>query len=163
MNLKTQFELLVYSFLIGIYLGVTYDLVYYFILMHIKKLLKAIIDIFFFVCQGFIIFNVIYKINNGIIPIYCYLLIGFGFSIYYSYSKQYYHNNIKPLKELVNKVYTKLTHLLKYIFIKPFFDTYYFFAGIIIFIIKKIRGCVNRVKKRIKKYKKKLKQNEIKT
>ena len=43
MTLLTQFELFIYSLLIGVYLGVTYDLFYYFILMHINKIVKYIL------------------------------------------------------------------------------------------------------------------------
>ncbi len=48
----------------------------------------------------------------------------------------------------------KFMKLLKYLFIKPVLDTYYFFKNLSLFFIKKILGCVNYIKKRIKKYKK---------
>ncbi|QVK17989.1 spore cortex biosynthesis protein YabQ [Mycoplasmatota bacterium] len=162
MILKTQFELLLYSFFIGIYLGVTYDLLYYFIFIYLKKVVKYFCDILFFVCQGFIIFQVIYKINNGIIPLYCFIFFGLGFLIYYTYSQSYYENNIYPLRKLFYRIINKVLKVLTYLFIKPFVDTYEFLFCIYEWLSKKIIGCVKRVKRKIVRQIKTKKANKIK-
>lgn len=162
MILKIQFELLLYSFFIGIYLGVTYDLLYYFCFIHLKKVIKYFCDILFFVCQGFIIFHVIYKINYGIIPFYCFLFFGLGFLIYYTYSQSYYENNIYPLRKISYRILLKVKKVVKYLFIKPFVDTYEFIYSIYEWLLKKIIGCVKRVKKKIVRQNKTKKANKIK-
>ncbi len=153
MILKTQFELLMYSFLIGFYLGVTYDLFFYFIFMHLNKILKFIFDLIFFVCQGFIIFHLIYGINHGIIPLYCYIFFGLGFFIYYSYSQRYYQNSIYPLRKVVYAILSKLVKILKYIFVKPFIDTSLFLYNIYQYFARIIGNYIKSVGKKIKKRK----------
>ncbi len=164
MDLKTQFELFLYSFFIGVYLGATYDLFYYFIFIHLKKVIKYVCDILFFILQGFIVFQVIYKINAGIVPFYCYIFMGIGFLIYYSYSQRYYESNIVPLRKMIYGILNKLLKVFHYIFIKPFIDTYQFLYSIYLYLKKKIIGCVKYVRKRIKRHKEtkkaKKKQNE---
>lgn len=155
MALNIQFELFIYALFIGIYLGVTYDLLYYFILMHLNKIVKTICDIIFFICQGFIIFNIIYKINNGIIPVYCYFLFFLGFLIYYQYSQLYYQKNILPLKKLVNKSMTRVIKILHYFFVKPLEDTYLFFLKIGIYLYQLIKKLIVNIIKKIKKRKSK--------
>ncbi len=154
MILKTQFELLLYTFLIGIYIGVTYDLLYYFIFMHLKKPLKIVFDFIFFICQGFIVFRVIYKINYGIIPFYCYIFICLGFLLYYHYANRYYLNYLFPFRKLLYFILDRIIRILNYLFIKPFKDTFYFLRGIYLYLKKKFTGCVKYVKQKIKKHKK---------
>ena len=137
MSLHTQYLLLFYSLIIGIYIGVTYDLLYYFILMHLKKAVIFICDLLFFIIQGFIVFQVIYNVNDGIIPFYSYLIIGIGFMVYYNSSQSYYKRQLYPLKKLIKYGYKKIIKLLKYIFVKPFVDSYLFFEKIYLFIKRK--------------------------
>ncbi|MDF2699821.1 MAG: hypothetical protein K0Q49_1377 [Haloplasmataceae bacterium] len=157
MNLNTQFELFLFSLFIGIYLGVTYDLLYYFIFMHVKKLIKYVFDLIFFVSQSFIVFNVIYRINYGIVPVYSYFLFAIGFLIYFKFSEKYYMERIYPLKKLLIRILNKLLKLFKYLFIKPLVDTYQFIKIIYLFLYKKFskifKGCGKIVKRKQKEQK----------
>jgi len=111
--------------------------------------------------QGFIIFQVIYKINYGVIPLYCYFFFGIGFLMYYSYSQKYYENNIYPLRKMIYLMIFKGLKLLHYLFIKPFVDTYHFILGIYVGLEKLMIGCVKRVKKKFKQHYKTKKDNKI--
>lgn len=154
MELNIQFELFIYSLFIGVYLGVTYDLFYYFIFMHVHKIIKMICDMLFFVSQGFIVFHLIFKINNGIIPIYCYFLFLLGFLIYYHYSQQYYQNKILPVKKIVYSVCKRVLIVLKYLLIKPFIDSYNFFYKVVGYLILLVKKLLIKTIKKIKKKKK---------
>lgn len=164
-DLKTQFLLLLYAILSGIYLGASYDLVYYFILIHLRKTLKFVLDICFFVIQGCIIFTVIYKISDGIIPFYCYGIMIVSFLLYYRFANQYYEKNLFPFRKLIYYFINKLLKVLRYIFVKPFVDTYLFLKQIFSFLIKKLIGCGKYVTKKItiQKMRKKLKINQDST
>lgn len=151
MDLYIQFILLIYSFLIGIYLGVTYDLIYYFFLIYLHKIIKSICDIVFFIIQGFIIFYVIYNINNGIIPLYCYFIMGLGVITYYYFVSNYHKKYLFPFKKLVNGIFKKVIHFIKIILWKPFVDNYLFFKSIYKYLKKKLQKWKRTLKrKRIK-------------
>lgn len=159
MNLDIQFELFIYSLFIGVYLGVTYDLLYYFILMHLKKITKYFLDIIFFVIQSFIVFKVIYRINYGVIPVYCYFIFLIGFLFYYRFSQKLYEDQIYPLKKIFIKIWLKLVKILHYLIIQPFLDIWKVLIYIYVIIEKRIRGFINYVKQKI--HKKKNKKNKI--
>lgn len=164
MDLQTQFIILVYSFFVGIYLGVTYDLLYYFLLIHLKKIFKYVCDIIFFILQGFIVFFVIYDINSGIIPFYSYFIMALGVFVYYYFSKQYYKNTILPFKIFVYSIIKKVLRVLKFIFIKPFIDNYLFLRSIFLYVRKKIIKFYKLIKfkfNKMIKIKKKQKTNTI--
>lgn len=146
MDLQIQYFLFFYSIIIGIYLGVTYDLLYYFIFMHLKKTLKYTCDILFFICQAFIVYQVIYNISNGIIPFYCYLLMGLGFLIYYNFSQKFYQQQIYPLRKLIIYIYNKVIKILHNLFIRPFHNTYIFLKDFYLFIKKLLIKLIKKKK-----------------
>jgi len=120
-------------------------LIYYFIFMHFKKALKYFCDLLFFICQAFIVYQVIYNINNGIIPIYCYFLIGAGFLIYYNFSQKYYQQQIYPLKKVTRVIFIKVIRVSHNLFVKPFINTYTFFKDIYLLIKKLIIKLIKNV------------------
>ena len=115
--------------------------------MHLKKFLKYVCDILFFICQAFIIYQVIYHISNGIIPFYCYLLMGMGFLIYYNFSQKFYQQQIYPLRKLILSLLKKLLGILNYLLIKPFINTYNHFKGIFLYIKKQVIKLIKKRKK----------------
>lgn len=151
MELQIQYFLFFYSILIGIYLGVTYDLLYYFVFMYLKKALKYTCDILFFICQAFIVYQVIYNINSGIIPFYCYLLMGLGFLIYYNFAQKFYQQQIYPLRKTVFLTSRKVIKILHYLFVKPFSNTYHFFNELYLYVKKIFIKLFKKIKKSNKK------------
>lgn len=153
-NITLELILFTYSILIGIYLGVSYELLHMLILKHLNKLVKFIIDILFFVLQGFLVFRVLFNINYGIIPLYSYFLFLVGFLIYQQFSSKTYQKQLKQFEKMCVYIYIKIRKLFYFLVIEPF--EYLLVTGqylynklsqIFLFIAKKIK---NFIKKRFK-------------
>jgi spore cortex biosynthesis protein YabQ len=160
MSLLTQFELFLFSIFVGIYLGVTYDLIYYFVLMHLKKIQKAILDVLYFIIQSFIVFRVMFKISNGIIPIYCYGLFIIGFIIYHYKAKKYYEERIEPLKRGTTKTYKKLLKIGYFLCIEPLVNTYTIMKYIGNGVLKYAKKVVKALRIKFKRKKKNKNKNK---
>lgn len=78
MNLIIQLKLISFSFLYGIFLGITLELNYKYLYSK-RKVLKIIFTFIYVVVNIFLYFLIIKKINQGILHYYSFICIVLGF------------------------------------------------------------------------------------
>ncbi|ERJ12435.1 spore cortex biosynthesis protein YabQ [Haloplasma contractile SSD-17B] len=166
MNLIEQYRVFISSLLIGVYLGVTYDLLFHFVSSKLNKIIRSIIDVLFFVIQALVVFRFMYKINHAIIPLYTYFLFMFGFLIYHYFADDYYKKRIEPLQYLVKKIFMMIKKSLYWGFIEPYMTIYTMLKKRFIkfkswFIKKRVKHKIKK-KERKKKRAKKKEEKKIK-
>lgn len=119
LDIHTQYLLFIYSLFVGVYLGVTYDLLELLILKRLHKILKSILQIIFFIFQAQLVFRVFYQINYGIIPLYCYFLFILGYFLDHSFANDY-RKQLLMIEKLYLYLVSKIAQLLRVLVIEPF-------------------------------------------
>lgn len=142
-GINEQFTLFVYSLFIGVYLGVSYDLLHLFVLKYGNKISNSILQIVFFLIQAIIVFNVLYQINYGVIPLYSYLLFLIGFLVYNRYANYYHANQLNKIERIILTIAEKFKRLFIFMVIDPIRD--------VIKLIKWIGKRLSKVGRWIKK------------
>jgi spore cortex biosynthesis protein YabQ len=123
-NLTIQYALFFYSIFIGVYLGVSYDIFEMFLLKYLNQVLRAILQIGFFILQAMLVFKVLFNINRGVIPLYSYFLFLVGFLIYSHFSSQYHESNLVHIEKIYKYSIKKLKQIFAFLVIEPFIDIY---------------------------------------
>ena len=81
MNLIIQIQSLFYSFLYGLFVSILFNLCYKMIFVK-NLILRLIINLLYSIIIYFLYFYFLYKINNGIIHIYFFIVTLIGFFTY---------------------------------------------------------------------------------
>jgi spore cortex biosynthesis protein YabQ len=123
-NLTTQYALFFYSLFIGVYLGVSYDIFEMILLKYLNQILRAVLQVGFFMLQAILVFKVLFNINRGIIPFYSYFLFLVGFLIYSHFSSQYHESNLRQIEKIYKYAIKKIKQLFIFLVIDPFIDVY---------------------------------------
>lgn len=125
MDVNTQFLLFIVCLLIGMVITTTFSI--YMIIIrryNITGVLRVIFDIILAIIFASLTFQIIYKINFGIIPFYCYIIIFIGilsgrYLIFKNFEKQVINTLL-----IVEILYSKLLRLLKWLIIEPYKKIY---------------------------------------
>lgn len=121
-DLDRQFTIFLYSLLIGLYLGVTYDLVDLFLLKRLKKAAKGLFQILFFLIQSAIVFRVLFHVNDGAIFLYCYLLFFVGFLLYQWMAKGLRQEGFPRIEKAAFWLFQCLQRLFSFLIVEPILD-----------------------------------------
>lgn len=121
-DLDRQFTIFLYSLLIGLYLGVTYDLVDLFLLKRLKKPAKGLFQILFFIIQSAIVFRVLFHVNDGAIFLYCYLLFFVGFLLYQWMAKGLRQEGFPRIEKAAFWLFQCLQRLFSFLIVEPILD-----------------------------------------
>ena len=85
MDLKVQIFSFIFSFIYGLFLFYMFKLFHRSLFMK-KKLLRFMYNLFFCIILSSLYFLIIYNINGGVIHLYFFLLISFGFLLCYNFT-----------------------------------------------------------------------------
>lgn len=160
-DINLQFTLFIYSLFIGIYLGVSYDLVNIFILKYTKKILTSVIQIVFFIVQGYIVFRVLFHVNYGLIPFYSYLLFLIGFMLYHRFTSSYHREYLTPVEKTILWIIGWIQRIFTFMVITPILDVWKFIKWIYQKLLKFINWFKKKLERPVKFFKKRFKRRKL--
>ncbi|WP_062350099.1 spore cortex biosynthesis protein YabQ [Bacillus kwashiorkori] len=133
MSLTTQFYTMLTMIGMGSWLGAALDTYSRFLKRtKRKRWIVFINDILFWVLQAFILFYVLYLVNNGEVRFYIFLALLCGFAFYQSLLKSIYLAILESIIQLVIKFYMFMVKLLSLVIFKPIM---LLFSGIIALLL----------------------------
>lgn len=108
MNLNIQFEIILISFLFGIFFMIFYDLFNAIFYFKKGKILRLPFEILFFLAFSFLFFLLTLKICNAKLNIFIILFLFFGVLFYIAFLRYYF---LSLYNFIVSKIKLKLFHI----------------------------------------------------
>ena len=109
MNLLTQFQSVVYSFIFSLFASFIYSFVNRLVYRFKKTILRLIIQVILGMILGFLYYGGLVVINHGILRFYYIIALAFGYIMYQNYYAFYcllwIEKLIRKIKKLLSPIY----------------------------------------------------------
>lgn len=119
MTLTVQFYTIISMILMGIWIGAAVDTYGRFMHPNRWSVILFISDILFWIVQGFLIFFVLLKVNEGEIRFYIFLALLCGFAMYRALFQTLYNHFLTALIRFINTVIRITVNVVQTFIINP--------------------------------------------
>lgn len=116
LDLKVQFDIIIYSILSGMLIGVLFDVYRLIRGMNVPNLIKAIEDILYGILCAIIVFTFLLYYNYAFLGPYVYLFIGITLILYFKFISKYFVNIEKIIGLVVIKLFRRTGKIIGYPF-----------------------------------------------